>query len=419
MTSAWLAVARREFLERVRSKWFVIVTLLGPVFMVGITVLPAVVAQHDSKKRTRVELIAHGDPRVAASVAEGLRQTDPLMEVAPIPEDTSEDELLARIRDRKIEGWLDLPANLLDGGKAVYHGANATNFTAMARMQAGLQQAAIRARAEGMGLGPAALAGLLRPIAFDATHTTGEKKATSGIASFVLGYLVMFALYMGIVLYAINVMRSVVLEKTSRVIEIVISSIRPAALMAGKIIGVGSVGLVQLCAWSVMAAAIAHFRGGIMGAFGVAGVGAVALPPVGVGTVLLLLAYFLLGYFLYAAMYAAIGAMCSSDQEAQQAQTPVIMLLIIPVLFVQLVANDPRGPAAVVLTLVPFSSPVLMPMRFLLGGASMGEVALSLGFLALAIAVVTWLAARIYRVGILMYGKRPGLRELGRWIRHA
>ena len=144
-----------------------------------------------------------------------------------------------------------------------------------------------------------------------------------------------------------------------------------------------------------------------------------SLPPIGAGDLAVVLLYFALGYFFYAALYAAIGAMVSSEQEAQQAQTPVVMLLIIPVVCVQLVTNDPRGGIAQVLTLIPFSSPVLMPMRYLLGGATPMDLVMSLGILALSLVGAVALAGRIYRVGILMYGKRPTLRELGRWLRYS
>ena len=132
-----------------------------------------------------------------------------------------------------------------------------------------------------------------------------------------------------------------------------------------------------------------------------------------------LLNVLLIGFFFYASLYAAIGAMVNSEQEAQQAQTPVILMLMVPMICVQLVANDPRGGSAQLLTLLPFSAPILMPMRYLLGGATGGEVAVSLLILALSTWVVAVLSARIYRVGILLYGKRPSLRELGRWIRYS
>jgi ABC-2 type transport system permease protein len=228
----------------------------------------------------------------------------------------------------------------------------------------------------------------------------------------------MFILYMAILLYAVNVMRSVVLEKTSRVVEIVVSAAKPRELMLGKIIGVGGVGVFQLVIWAAIALVLFRYRGELLGLFGVPGAAGFELPPLTPGDIAVVLAYFLGGFFFYASLYAAIGAMVNSDQEAQQAQTPVVILLVIPVVCVQLVAGDPRGAAAEVLTLVPFSSPILMPMRWVLGGARATDLALSLALLLAATAVVVWLAARIYRVGILMYGKRPTLRELGRWIRY-
>jgi ABC-2 type transport system permease protein len=222
---------------------------------------------------------------------------------------------------------------------------------------------------------------------------------------------------MAIVLYAVNVMRSVVLEKTNRVVEIMVAAAKPRALMLGKILGVGAVGLIQIAVWAAMGLVTMTYRAEILGVFGVEA-GGWNVPPIGADAVAVILAYFLLGYFFYASLYAAIGAMVSSDQEAQQAQTPVILLLILPVMCVQLVANDPRGSAAELLTLIPFSSPILMPMRYLLDGATGVSVAISLAILAASTWAAAWLSARIYRVGILLYGKRPSLRELGRWIKY-
>ena len=156
----------------------------------------------------------------------------------------------------------------------------------------------------------------------------------------------------------------------------------------------------------------------ILGLFGMDARSELPIPDVGVAEIAIVLAYFFAGYFFYAALYAAIGAMVNSDQEAQQAQMPVVLLLIIPVLCAQLVVSDPRGAPAEVLTLIPFSSPVLMPMRYLLGGASQADVGISLAILLASLAGAVFLAARIYRIGILMYGKRPSLREIARWLRY-
>jgi ABC-2 type transport system permease protein len=187
--------------------------------------------------------------------------------------------------------------------------------------------------------------------------------------------------------------------------------------MAGKILGVGAVGLLQLSIWLIMGLVTMKYREGVLGMFGISGGGS-ALPPLEIDQVLVALVYFIGGYFFYAAMYAAVGAMVSSEQEAQQAQAPVMMLVMIPMLCMQLVANDPRGSTAAVMTLVPFSSPILMPMRYLLGGATLVDVAVSAAILFGSTYIVIRAAAKIYRVGILLYGKRPNLKELIRWLRY-
>ena len=131
-----------------------------------------------------------------------------------------------------------------------------------------------------------------------------------------------------------------------------------------------------------------------------------------------ILAYFIGGYFFYSAMYAALGAMVSSEQETQQVQLPVTMLLVVGFLCLQVVSNDPRGSSAATMTLIPFWSPILMPMRYVLGGGARRAGGLSLGVLAVSTALVVRAAAKIYRVGVLLYGKRPNLKELIRWLRY-
>jgi ABC-2 type transport system permease protein len=411
----WLVVARREFLERVRTKWFIVVTLLGPVALAGLIVIPAWLESRSADREVRIQVVDRSPENLSAAIV-GLLPPNYKPEL--VPPDSTREQLIERIRDQRIDGFLIIPEDALDGGEAVYEGANTTNIRLMARLQSLINAAALSVRATGSGISPAQVAELMRPVEFRWQQNTGTEGAASGTSAFILGYVVMFILYMAILLYAVNVMRSVVLEKTSRVVEILVSAVKPRALMLGKLLGVGTVGLVQLAIWAALALIMLEHRGQILGWFGVAGAGDVALPSVSALDMVIVLAYFLAGYFFYAALYAAIGAMVNSDQEAQQAQTPVVLLLIVPVVCVQLVASDPRGGAAEALTLIPFSSPVLMPMRYLLGGATGVDVLLSLGVLLLSTAAVVMLAARIYRVGILMVGKRPSLGEIWRWIRY-
>lgn len=412
----WLVVARRELLERVRTKWFLVVTLLGPLALIGILVLPVWLGARSASQSVRIDIV----DRTGQGLGQAILALLPAnYRVQVVPEDTPRDELVARIRSSQIDGFLLLPEDTLEAGKASYEGANTTNMGLMVRLQQMLNVAAMGIRAVDAGISPEQMTRIVSAGGVELAwkQNTGSDQTTSGRASLVVGYAVMFLLYLAILLYAVNVLRSVVQEKTSRVVEIMVSAVKPRALMLGKILGVGAVGLLQMAIWGVVALVLLRYRAQLLGLFGMSGAD-FDVPPLGVIDIGVVLAYFFLGYFFYASLYAAIGAMVNSDQEAQQAQMPVTFLIVIPVLCMQLVADDPRGTAAEVITQIPFASPMLMPMRYLLGGASTGSLLLSLAILGASIAVAVAGAARIYRVGILMYGKRPTLRELARWLRH-
>jgi ABC-2 type transport system permease protein len=419
MSLSWLVVARREFLERVRSKWFIAITLLGPVVMTTIIVVPAWLGARAALDRVKIQVVDKSEHNLFPAIVRASAGFEMPFDFEWVSPNIDQKVLLGRIRDEKINGFLLIPKGVLAGEKAIYRGDNATNIRVGVQLQGALYMAARSARAAEAGVKPEIINQIDWPkVELEAQHDTGRGQASQAQASFLVGYVVMFVLYMSILIYAVNVMRSVVLEKTSRVVEIVVSATRPSSLMFGKVMGVGTVGLLQLAIWSGMALLLFRFRGELLGAFGVEDAGDVELPPLALVDILVILVYFALGYFLYAALYAAIGAMVNSDQDAQQAQTPVILLLILPVVCVQLVAGNPRGPIAQVLTLIPFSSPILMPMRYLLAGTTPAELALSIAILVATLIGAVWVAGRIYRIGILMYGKRPSLRELGRWIRY-
>ena len=410
----WLVIARREFLERVRTPWFVAVTLLGPIMMIAMMVLPVVLAR--TTAAAHIAVVDHsgklGAPIAGELAAIKWGKADV---VAP---DTNEATLRGRIASGAIDGFLTIPADGTARGAHIrYQGENATSQVAMAQLYQAIAIAVQRARGDAAGIPRDTLVDVLWPIDFAWDHTTGEGKATSATGLLIVSYAVLFVLYMAIVLYASNVMRSVVQEKTNRVVEIMAAAAKPRALMIGKIAGVGSVGLLQLALWVLMAVVTMTYRGAILGVFGLDAAGW-SVPTLAPLDVVVILAYFLLGYFLYSSIFASIGAMVSSDQEAQQMQAPVAMLLVIPMVSMSAVSGDPHGTDAEVLTQIPLSSPVLMPMRWMLGGASVGSLVMSLAILTVTTTLVALLAGRIYRTGILMLGKRPGLRELWRWLRY-
>jgi len=259
---------------------------------------------------------------------------------------------------------------------------------------------------------------IIKPVAFEPQQTNGKTEATAGGLTFLIGYAIAYVLFLAITLYAVAVMRSVVQEKTSRVMELMVATVKPRSLMAGKILGVGTAGLVQVAVWLIMGLITLTYRDQLLALFGKSASLGPALPTMTPADVAVALAFFLLGYFFYASMYAAVGAMVSSEQDTQQVQMPIMVLLLVGFAGVTAVGSDPRGVTAAVMTIVPFWSALLMPMRFLLGGAGPGEVALSLIVLAASTVLVARAAAKIYRVGVLMYGKRPSLSELVRWLRY-
>lgn len=411
----WWVVARRELLERVRSRWFVVMTLLGPVLLVGAIAIPAIIAVSTAKSGARIAiLVADDDPQgqqVFALVKRDLAVVG--WKVHDAPASMPDETLLAWVADKTIAGFVRLPKGFVDGGAtAVYQGDNASNQSAMALVSSLFTRAVTAVRLEASGLDEAAVTKALRPPSFEARHTTGKSESTSGAMLFILGYAVVMMLYMAVLIHAVNVMRAVVLDKTSKVVEVLLAAVKPQALMLGKILGVGAVGLIQVGFWALVLVLVTAFAGDLFGPV------SLDMPKIDFGTFVVIVADFVLGYFFYASLYAALGASVSTDQEAQQAQAPIVLLLIIPVACLQLVANDPRGTAAEILTLIPFTSPFLMPLRQLLEGATLLSLLGHFVILFGATSTLTRLAARIFRVGILMTGKRASLAEVWRWLRH-
>jgi ABC-2 type transport system permease protein len=238
---------------------------------------------------------------------------------------------------------------------------------------------------------------------------------------FWVGYLGAFFLYIVILMYAVAVMRSTLEEKTNKIVEVIVSSMKPWHLMLGKILGVGAVSLTQLSIWLLSATLLASVGVPAMLAARpqLAELASIREALPGVGFVALFVMFFLLGFFMYSGLYACVGAMCNTDQEAQQAQTPVVLFLVVPILMLVPVIQDPTSTMSTSLSLFPLFSPILMWARVASGGAAAWQVALSLVLMTLTVLAVAWLAGRIYTVGILMTGKRPTLPELWRWVKQA
>jgi ABC-2 type transport system permease protein len=417
----WVVV-RREFAERVRSRWFVISTVVGPLLMLAFIVVPILVAGRGARERV-VAVVDATTTGFGARLTEALDRSPPIKAFrvpSPLARVAAQaDSLTLLVGARTLDGFLLVTDAAADEGRIEYRGSNVSSLRDMQILQDLLEDAVFTERLERTGVNPelvrqAKVRVDLKTAKISGARMTGE----SGQGAFALAYAMWLMLYMGILLYGMNVMGSVVEEKTSRIVEVLISSLRPFELMAGKVLGVGAVGLFQFAIWGGFAAALLNQQERLLEIAGVPPVAAsIQLPAISGATVAIFLAFFLLGYFLYAAMFAAVGAMTNSESEARQAANVVVMLLIVPSLLMIGVLNDPGSSLAVRLSLIPFCAPVAMPVRWVAGQVPWIEVLGSMVLLLATLVAVTWVAARIYRVGILMYGKRPNLRELVRWVR--
>jgi ABC-2 type transport system permease protein len=413
------AVIRREFVERVRSKWFWVMALLGPVFFGAVFLLPSILFGRSGIKQI-VVVDATTTPVGARLTA--LLDSGELFRAARVPATRhAVDSLTAEVGAKRLDGFLIVTDAAADSGTAEYRGSNVSAFAAIGALERNLGEVVNAARLERAGVDPAVVARARIRVNVETKKISGGKiTGESGAQSFSLAYFMGIILYSAILIYGINVMSSVLEEKTTRIVEVLVSSLRPFQLMLGKVIGVGAVSVFQFLIWGVSARLLLAQRRRFIGSAGLGDAGQVfQVPHVSGATAALFITYFLGGFFLYAAMFAAVGAMSSSEQEARQAQQPVMWLLILSFISMFGMLNDPNSAFAVTLSLVPFSAPVAMPVRWAAGTLPGGEIALSLGILAVSIVIVTWIAARIYRVGMLMTGKRPNLKELARWVRAA
>ena len=409
------AVIRREYLQRVRSKWFVAATVGGPLFMSAMIVVPAYFASQGSRDAREVAVVDGTGvlyERLAPQLAEGgwdVREERWRVNVVTELREAADNNLLG--------GFLLLDELTLETGEAILYTKDRPSAIRQVTLRSTISLAALEYQLEQQGVDADAMlsGGELR------IEMLSEEGADIEDPEFVVAYMGAFLLYMVIMLYAVAVMRATLEEKTNRIVEVIISSMKPWHLMLGKILGVGAVSMTQMGIW--LLSGVLMFTMGLPMLISArpemaSMAEAIEFLP-GFGLLALFVGYFVFGFFMYSALYAAVGAMCNSDEEAQQAQWPIIMLLIIPIVMVTNVIENPSSTIAITLSLVPLFSPILMWGRVAGGGVPAWQIGLSFVLMLFAIFAIAWVAGRIYKVGILMAGKRPTLPELLRWIREA
>jgi ABC-2 type transport system permease protein len=423
-----LVVLEREYMERVRTRWFLVATIFGPVFFGAIMFLPAWMATRSeaSTDVARIRILdatgANLGQLVATELSGGVFGDTSATQVALIaPEAMAEAESTATrdIRQKVIKGYLVLDPGTLAGRGSRYAGLNATSLADMRRIENAVSRELVGLELNRAGI-PAVEADRVKRLraGLRSERITLTGRGGSGRVNIMFASIVGILLYMTILMYGQNVLRGVIEEKQSRVAEVVVSSVRPTTLLAGKVLGVGAVGLTQMAIWLLATVVMMRYRVPLMGAFGLQAA-PMPMPTVTVGQVAILLVFFLLGYTLYSALFAAVGAMVSSEQEAQQAQMPVVLMLVVSIMFLQPVLLEPDGELAHTLGLIPVSSPIMMPLRMSTVDVAPWEIGLSLLTLVAGCYLAVYFAATVYRTGLLMHGKRVTFREVFRWIKAA
>jgi ABC-2 type transport system permease protein len=425
------AIIRREYFERVRSKWYLFSTALGPIFFGIIVIVPMVISSRTkpSPDLSHVVILdATGTQlgiRVAGELAGGISASEPSRAVvrAVAPSGLAEAESTAthevmRTKDPMM-GYLVLDSATLAGRSERYAGRNASALVDVKEIESAVQRSLLAQRLENEGLQSSRIKALTDvQLDMKSERLTERGREAGGLASALFSYLLAFVLYMMLVIYGQQILRGVMEEKTTRVAEVVISSVSTDVLLAGKVIGVGAASLTQMVIWAISSVIVYNGRGAILASLHVPNV-QIPLPHIDFVIALLLLLFFLLGFIFYAALFAAMGSTVSNEQDVQQASMPVMLLLIASIVFVQPILLDPTSSFSKVMSWLPFSAPILMPLRMTMIQVSWMEIAGTLAGMLAGCVLVTWLAARIYRVGMLMYGKRPSFREMGRWVRRA
>lgn len=407
----------REYMQRVRSLSFLLSTLLTPIFFLAIAVIPPLLAAPNLIVRRHLA-IACADPALAAELRVMLagkaavgRYVITIMPIAGAAERT---RLVAATRAGRLDGfiWLDEPA--IAGGKVQFVTHGDSDFLERDYLRSTLGWAVTRDRLGRRGLENDAINRALAPIKLD-TIALGARRRGQGASGYVVGIAVVFLLEITLLSYGLMVMRSVLDDKASRVMEVLLCAATPRELMAGKVLGIGALGVTQLAIWAVMGAAIAGSAAWLTRG----GLGAL-LPSQGLDplSIALYCAFFILGFLLYSAVYAAAGAAFNSVDEAQQWNFLITLPLVLSGVFVFYLAAHPQAPLAVALSLIPPFTPTVMSMRVAAGGAPGWQVALAMALMAASVYAAIAVSSRIYRVGILMYGKKPAIAEILRWLRY-
>jgi ABC-2 type transport system permease protein len=431
MKNRTFIVARYEFLKRVKTRWFILTTLLGPLALIAFIVITAIVS---------VSAMKSGDQKIAVldysgKIFETLSDSEGrLTFVKPnVPEDSVRASVLAGTYD----GYLVLDEDIVEGsGKATYYSLKGGGSAFLSnQLENIIEQTVETRRLEEQNVDPEVFKILSSGVSITMLKLseTGETSGNTG-AYAAIGFVMGFLMYMTMLIYGSVVMQGVIQEKMNRVVEVIVSSVRPFQLLLGKVLGIGAMGLVQMVFWALLIMAGTLFSGAIIAMFldpANLNLPATAsqeemltaidfsVPLVNPALFVWFVLYFLFGYLLYASLFSAVGSTVEQQQDAQSLMLPIMLPIIMSIVFLQSVIEAPDSTLAVVLSMIPLTSPISMVVRAAVTNVPFWEILISFALLVGAFFGCIWLSSRIYRVGILMYGKKASLKDLMKWVRYA
>ena len=450
----FLAVVKREYVERVRSKLFVIMTVLSPVMLVVFAVVPGLLFSIKAGGDTRLAIVDQTegmklyqplhDSLMERHYREDDDQSSVVGEVNANPKQRMEKfgksltgsfsveqlkldgrsvedlkrELNVRLGADELDGYLVIPADILtnSGSKPAYYGRNVGDVITRAQIEQRLNQAVRRQRLIENGVKEQYLEELSKPVELVtyAVNEKGEEGLKDSGAGLGLAFVTGFLIYLTVLLYGQVILGAIVEEKETRIAEILFSSVRPFTLMFGKLIGVSLVALTQLAIWTFAFALLSIYG---MSALAARGVTDIIIPHVPPLFFVYFFLFFVLGYFIYATLYALLGSMVTTTQEGGQLSVPIVFLLMAGLYMAFPVIRSPNSSFAVGVSMFPFFSPITMIVRIVTQTPPFWQIALSLMIGAITVVLLLWFASRIYRVGMLMYGKKASISEVWRWVR--
>lgn len=429
MRNTWV-ILKREYLERVRTRTFLVLTLLAPAIMTALMILPAKLAMMGQKadhivlvtstqqfgEMVRQQLLA--DPRLSdeSEAEDGSSKTKPEDQYYIVVDTNTSDAERATLRQkidsREIDSFVWLNDDAIAAHKVTWSSREMTGSREKSWLSDAVNHIVQERELSKQGLNPEQASAILTPLKVEAVRIDhGHETKSSGSSRFLEILVMVMLIYVAVLLYGISVMRSVLEEKTSRIMEVLLSSASSTELMTGKILGVGAVGLTQIVVWTVMGGVIALPSMAAQPNFA-----DLQLSPVMMISFVL---YFLLGYLLYSTMYATIGAITTTEQEGQQLQFLIVMPLVLSVFMLMPVLRTPDAASVVWLSMIPFFAPIVMYARIVIQTPPLWQIGLSLLLMVATIAGLVLLCARIYRVGVLIYGKRANLPEIMKWLKYA